>query len=61
MVDAENADTSERIGNIHHHIAVLSQRRHQIGERQLQPVHFPVLQGGASRGWVRDYNPLNAV
>ena len=43
MIEEKQGDVAERVLDCHRHIAVLCQRRHQVGERQLQPIDFAAL------------------
>src|SRR5262249_3499776 len=61
VVHAEAADLAQRVGDIHHHVAVLAQRRNDVGERLLQPVDLAILQRSRGSGRVSDGDPFDAV
>ena len=61
VVHPERTDVAERIGDVDVDVAVLLERRHQIGDRALPPIDLAVLQRGRRRRGIRDHHPFDAV
>ena len=61
MIEEQRADVAQPILDIHCDVAVFAQRRHQIGQRLLQPIDLAVLQRGRGSRRVGDGDPFDTV